>query len=263
MSSTQECKNFRDHIASQKSGESAFSALCDIVKSYGFDEIYYSYGALKNAPGLLNDLKLEKIIILQSSISDEREEYFKSDYNPNRKFEKDPSLLPFHYGRQNPFISGLGYVEEGLLKIDDSHMPFMQQSSDIMGSGSVILPVMTPETKRVPSGSLTVISNQTGHKLVKATTEMMRFLPKLVDLFIEKAVPLTTRTMQAEINLTAREKECLQYIANGFRTTDISEHLNRSKSMIDRHVASARIKLRARTLPEAVARALSHKIIEL
>lgn len=263
MNITQKNKDYRDLLIGRKTGEAAFAAICDIFKLYGFDEVYYSYGAVNNAPGKLNNLKLKKIIILQSSMNSARERYFECEYNANRKFDKDPSLLPFYHGNETPFISGLGYIEQGLLKPDERHLPFIQKSSDIMGSGSIIFPVMTPETNRIPSGSLTAISNLRGPELEKETSELMLHIPELIDLFIEKTTLITTKKMQKEIGLSAREKECLQYIANGFRTADIAHHLNRSKSMIDRHVASARVKLRARTLPEAVARALSHRIIEL
>ena len=263
MSFDRKKKDYQDKLLSAKDGAEAFAVLGHIFEDFGFDQSYYSFGAVQHAPGRLNDLMLKKIVILQSSLSKSRENYFNDDYNPNRKFDKDPNLLPFHYGNENPYISGLGFVEQGLLTLDEKHLQFVKSSSDAMGAASIVFPVMTPETNRVPSGSMTILSDLTGLELEKSTTELMKYAPDLIDLFVEKAAPLTMELMQRDIGLTPREKECLQYIASGFRTSDIAHHLNRSKSMIDRHVASARIKLRARTLPEAVARALNHKLIEL
>ncbi|WP_299015152.1 helix-turn-helix transcriptional regulator [uncultured Caulobacter sp.] len=56
--------------------------------------------------------------------------------------------------------------------------------------------------------------------------------------------------------LTQREKTCLQLISHGMRVGAIAEHLDLASVTIELYLKNARRKLNAKTLPEAVARAI-------
>lgn len=61
--------------------------------------------------------------------------------------------------------------------------------------------------------------------------------------------------------LTQREKECLVFLANGYRTDRIAERLGISNATIEFHLTNARKKLKTKTRTEAVASAIQHGFI--
>lgn len=63
--------------------------------------------------------------------------------------------------------------------------------------------------------------------------------------------------------LTARERDCLQLAAKGHRTGRIAEKLNLAEVTVGLHLGNARRRLSARTLPEAVAKAMLYQQIEI
>lgn len=63
--------------------------------------------------------------------------------------------------------------------------------------------------------------------------------------------------------LTARERECLQRVAQGRRTAQIADALSLAEVTIALHLRNARRKLGARNLPEAVAKAMLYQQIEI
>jgi DNA-binding CsgD family transcriptional regulator len=62
--------------------------------------------------------------------------------------------------------------------------------------------------------------------------------------------------------LSPREQECLLRLAQGLRIDRIAERLGLSTVTVEMHLANARRKLRARTSPEAVARAVQNRFID-
>jgi LuxR family transcriptional activator of conjugal transfer of Ti plasmids len=62
--------------------------------------------------------------------------------------------------------------------------------------------------------------------------------------------------------LSPREVACLQWVIRGKSTWDIGEILSISRRTVVFHLENAKRKLRAVTLPQAVATALYHKLIE-
>ena len=244
-----------------QNGHEAFKVIAAAFAELGFEQAEYSYAALTPDPGSLQDFRIERLVIIQHTMSPEGLAFYTGEYNDKRLFERNPALVPFYHGNRDPFYSGLSYVELGMQDVTPKRLKFLQYSAQFLPPAHVIVPVMMPETSRLPSGSITAYSSLTGSELKKQTAAALKCIPELTDLFLKSVLPLTHDILAQDINLTSREHECLQFICNGFRTIDIAERLDLSKSMIDRHVASARKKLRSRTLPEAIARGVALKIL--
>jgi len=245
-----------------ETSEDAFEVIAKAFARFGFVELFYSYAALKFARGKMNDLKIQAIIPVYHTLSDEAFAFYTRKYNKERLFESDPALVPFYHGQTKPFFSGLGYVELGMLEVTPPQRAYLEASTSVMGTGRIIVPVMTPETKRLPSGSITAMCWMQGEELKTQTEIALRYLPHLVEVFEREIVPKTADMVGRDIKMTRREKECLQLISDGLRPIDVAEELDISKSMVDRHIGSARIKLRARTLPQAIARGISLELIQ-
>lgn len=61
--------------------------------------------------------------------------------------------------------------------------------------------------------------------------------------------------------LSKREKECLIFLANGMRYQQIAFELGTSVRTVEKQISSARIKLNAATIPEAIAIAVKDSLL--
>lgn len=243
------------------SSRAAFEIIAEAFAHFDFTEMFYSYAALKYARGTRNGVKVDAIKVVYHNMSEAAAAFYTGDYNKNRLFEDDPGITQFATAEGASFVSGLSYVALGMQTVTPKQKAFLKLASQYLGAGAIIMPVLTPEFKHLPSGALTAWSRLTGEALKKQTRRAHRYMPRLVDMFVRDIIPLTADIVGKDIKMTRREVECLQLVADGLRPVDIVEKLGISKSMVDRHIGSARIKLRARTLPHAIARGVSLKLI--
>ena len=63
--------------------------------------------------------------------------------------------------------------------------------------------------------------------------------------------------------LSKRENECLGLLANGLRYQQIAYQLGTSVRTVEKQIASARIKLNADTIPQAVAIAVKDSLVHI
>lgn len=66
-----------------------------------------------------------------------------------------------------------------------------------------------------------------------------------------------------QYRLTPRERECLTWSAAGKVAWEIADILGVAETTVIKHIENAKRKLQAKTLPQAVARAVSHGLIQL
>ena len=244
-----------------ETSDAAFEIIADAFAHFGFTEMFYTYAALKYAPGTRNGVKIDAIKIMYHNMPEEAVRFYEQDYNKDRLFEDDPGVAHFALLEGRAFVSGLSYVELGMQAVTPRQERFLRQANQHLGAAAIIVPVVTPEFKHLPSGALTGWSRMRGEELKKHTALIQKYIPRLVDVFVRDIIPLTADLVGRDIKMTRREKECLQLISDGLRPADIAEKLNISTSMVNRHIGSARIKLRARTLPHAIARGVALKLI--
>lgn len=64
-------------------------------------------------------------------------------------------------------------------------------------------------------------------------------------------------------SLSKREQECLNLIAQGFRYQQIAFQLGTSVRTVEKQISSARIKLNAATIPEAIAIAIRESLVSI
>ena len=70
-------------------------------------------------------------------------------------------------------------------------------------------------------------------------------------------------TMGVSVQLSGREKQCLEEIARGRRVQAISERLSIAPVTVELHLRNTRLKLGASTNPEAVAKAIHLGVIDI
>lgn len=69
--------------------------------------------------------------------------------------------------------------------------------------------------------------------------------------------------MRQAIQLSGREKQCLEEIARGKRVQGIAERLEIAPVTVEMHLRNVRLKLGASTNPEAVAKAITLGVIDV
>ena len=87
-------------------------------------------------------------------------------------------------------------------------------------------------------------------------------LVSLAHLFHAGTIGELMRRRYGAAQLTARERDCLQAVAQGARVSAIAHSMTLAEVTVGLHLRNARKKLGARSLPEAVARALLFQQIE-
>ena len=72
----------------------------------------------------------------------------------------------------------------------------------------------------------------------------------------ERIAKLHRSSMTSAVSLTSRERECLLWLARGFRNCRIAERLGVSSVTVEFHISNACRKLKARTRGQALVRAI-------
>lgn len=80
---------------------------------------------------------------------------------------------------------------------------------------------------------------------------------RLLDLHIRQDRP------NLVVGLSPRERDCLGWLACGYRPAEICEKLGISERTFEKHILNAKIKLKARTRDNAVAKAVLFRLIDL
>ena len=86
--------------------------------------------------------------------------------------------------------------------------------------------------------------------------DAIRGISELMDLHIGSQFPAF------HVNLSDREKDCLSYLAFGLRDQEIAYRLNLSHRTVEKYMASAVSRLNSRTRAQALAKALSLRLID-
>lgn len=95
--------------------------------------------------------------------------------------------------------------------------------------------------------------------LMKAIGHVVQVAALCADIRIRE---LAMRDSARSVRLTARERECLLWLTEGLRPSAIAERLGVKRVTVDLHIANARRKLGAATREQAVANALTLRLID-
>ena len=94
-------------------------------------------------------------------------------------------------------------------------------------------------------------------------TFLLEYFARLVHESIKQVMADDIQKSMGANELTARERECLQWTANGKTAWEIAKILNLSESTITFHLKNAINKLKVNNRPQAVAKAIAQSRIRL
>jgi DNA-binding CsgD family transcriptional regulator len=170
----------------------------------------------------------------------------------------DPSVLRANRSTET-FLSGAEF-----LSADSTHAAILRFYSDLrdIGSRSAFVIPLWSFGQSAP-GFVEIGSNHTADQF-HALLRVVGREALLVAQFAKEAMIFHQTPFQgSDVCLTAREKECLKWLAVGLRNERIAEVIGIAPATVKLHLFNARRKLGAATREAAVARAVSARLISL
>jgi DNA-binding CsgD family transcriptional regulator len=170
----------------------------------------------------------------------------------------DPHVVKVRQGNLLPYRWG----ETALSALDDPVQCNTALETREAGIRSALcVPLAAPFAPARPVAGITLGSTLPESELNKATAPLGGSLVALAHLFHHLSFGALTRTRLGVKDLSPRERDALTLLAKGLRQAAIADKLKVSRVTVEMHLANARRKLKAATLPEAVARALCWQMI--
>lgn len=125
----------------------------------------------------------------------------------------------------------------------------------------LLTPLPGPWNDNLPAAGI-VMGSSLGEDEAARITQT--YAPELVALAHVLHTSLSgelLRRREGAAALSDRQRDCLQGVANGLRAQQIADRLMIKEVTVNLHLRDARQKLAARTLPEAVAKAMLYNMI--
>lgn len=113
------------------------------------------------------------------------------------------------------------------------------------------------------NSSLPVVNEKRRATLVANFGMMLTFGYYFHELFMRQVIDSGTPSRLEGAPLSARERECLTYAANGLTTEDIAERLGIKPGTVQFHFDAIRTKLAVATRHEAIAHAVHQRLIKV
>ena len=220
------------------------------IETLGCDTLLYAY------VDTLNYTLEEAPFAFKSTVPDAwYEHYYKEDFHM-----LDHVLVLRKRGIETPLYLGSN-VKPPEEFHDKSTLNMMAESGDAGFKSSVNFLLEDP-IKRSPDDIFAVTLGSSGSlkKLDEVFTHNGREINLLTQLMHSQFSHHIARSTFAA--LTARERECLAWVATGYHVDRISDKIGISNATVNFHLKNANSKLSAKTLPEAVALAVRLKLFE-
>jgi DNA-binding CsgD family transcriptional regulator len=169
------------------------------------------------------------------------------------------------YFRIDPVVIAgrAGFLPIDWLHVDHDSPParhfFAEAESHGVGRHGFTVPIRGPAGERA---LFTINSRATDRQWFDWRLDHLRDFHFLAHAFHDRAVRLAgLRPDGISRPLSPRETQCLERLANGMTAKQIASALNLSESAVHLHLRSARHKLGARTIEQAVMKAAARELI--
>lgn len=227
-----------------------FGRLCEALAAFGIDQVNYGYFDPAAAAHADADVHF---------LSTMRSEWL--DYYADRKLHlTDPLVETVRTGHLLPYRWS---EERSRLLEDPAQRSTALETAEAGIRSALCAPLATAFRPHVPVAGMTLGSTLTEAELARSTAGLLPQLITLVHLFHDSAIGNLTRQRLGIVELSPRECDVLTLIATGARQGQVADRLGISISAVEQYLSKARRKLRARTLHEAVARAVQFQAIRL
>lgn len=221
-----------------------FAALSSTLGQIGFDQINYGFFDPEAAR------RDQAEIIFLSTMS----ESWLAHYFANALQLTDPHVMKVLAGNLTPYVWG----ETQMQALADPRLLSTARGIEEAGQRSAIcIPLASPFAPAVPVAGITMGSSMHERDLAGVMGGHAWRLDSLVHLFHHMSLGGLHRLHMGLEPLTVRERDCLRYAADGLLQEAIAHRLDLARVTVETHLRNAKRKLKARTLSQAVARAIA------
>ena len=232
-----------EDLARAETPAARFIALTAGLAKLGLDTINYGFFDVQAAAVAQAD------ITFLTTMSDDWMRY----YMDRNLSQTDSHVLRVRAGKITPYFWGESIIDR--LNSSGEHTT----ASEAMEAGlrsALCVPLTSPMDPFAPVAGISLGSSLDESELKRVVQEHGPALLSIAYLFHNASIRQIWQDQAGSKPLSQREKDCLQYLADGRRQDSIAEHLGLARVTIEMHLRNARDKLGARTLNEAVAKAL-------
>ncbi len=179
-------------------------------------------------------------------------------YYTARKYDLDDEIVAHvRAGSFRPKLFRLGRPQEFV------HPGMISEANEAGLEAGLLVPLSGDYGSALPTAGIVMGSSLPEADIEKIVQENAPMLVALGHIFHAGMVGELRRRRAGAKPLSNRERDCLQYAARGLRTTAIGDRLNLADGTVELYLRNARRKLDAKTLAEAVARAIQFQQISL
>jgi DNA-binding CsgD family transcriptional regulator len=227
-----------------------FDVFSGALGRIGIDQINYGFFD----PAAASEAEAE-VLFLSTMRSDWLEYYYDRDMHvrdPHVVLVRQGNLMPYRWGGQAVAAIEQAPVKDAARQIEEAGIV-----------AALCVPLTSPFAPARPIAGMTLGSTLPEDELRRLIGDKSPHLVSLTHLFHDLSLGALHREHLGASPLSPREKECLQLIADGLKQDALADRLGLSLPTVELHLRNARRKLKARTLAQAVARALRFREIEL
>lgn len=181
-------------------------------------------------------------------------------YGERRLDLDDPHVTLVRHNNLTPYRWG----EDSIRRLDEGKPKEVAQLSAEAGLRSqwqVTLPDV--DGSRTPAAGMALGSSLPGREFAAILKGNEAALVTIAHLFHNFSFHEVRRLHAGLPRLSTRERDALAFVADGIRIDRIAEKMGIARVTVELHLRGARRKLKARTLPEAVAKALCYGELKL
>lgn len=230
-------------IAAAPSPKERFEALTGRLAAIGLDIVNYGFFDLRVAKLVDADIQF------LTTMSDDWMRYY---YDRNLA-ATDPHVMRVRERKISPYRWGQGEIRR--IESAGVRTTALEGAEAGLVSG-LLVPLTDPLDPFTPVAGIALASSMGEEEFGKVLAEHGASLVSIAHLFHNASIRQIWRDHTADAALSARERDCLQYLADGKRQDAIAHALNLARVTVEMHLRNARKKLRARTPAEAIAKAI-------
>lgn len=227
-----------------------WTSLTDGLAEFGIDQI--NYGIIELAFGDQVEAPVRFLSTMDPG--------WLGFYADERIDRSDPHVILVRKGNLMPYRWG----ESALPTLSDpAARKAVQLTVEAGLRGQISVALSDANATMKPIGGMTIGSSLREREFQRVTTGMEAQLVTIAHLFNGLSIGEIRRQKSGAKALSPRERECLQHTATGCRIDAVADKLGLARVTVEMHLASARIKMKAATLPQAVANAILFQEIRL
>lgn len=231
-----------ERISEASSPDSRFAALTQGLSSLGLDIV--NYGFFDPGAARLAHADIQFLTTMRDD--------WMSHYHDCGLSRTDSHVVRLRERRITPYFWG----ESVMKRIDAEGRSTALEAAEAGLRSAIVVPLTSPLDPFSPVAGMAMGCSMGEAEFGKISREHGATLIGIAHLFHYASIRQVWRDRAGGKPLSPRERDCLQYLSEGQRQAAIAERMGLACVTVELHLRRARAKLGARTLNEAVARAL-------